>query len=426
MIIDHNNLLIAVVGLGYVGLPLAVEFGKRCKVIGYDLSESRVQSLCEGEDSTGELSQGELEQSQHLTFSNDSQSIADCNFYIVTVPTPINSDTTPNLSHLIDASRKIGEYVKKGDYVVFESTVYPGATEEVCIPEIEKVSGLKLNEHFYAGYSPERINPGDSEHRLSQIVKVTSGSTPEAALYIDEVYKLVIIAGTYMASSIKVAEAAKVIENTQRDLNIALINELSIVFEKLQLDTQEVLAAARTKWNFLDFRPGLVGGHCIGVDPYYLTHKAEQVGYSPEVILAGRKINDQMAGHIARRLVKLLESKSVPASNARVLVLGYAFKENCSDIRNTKVHDLVLSLEEAGVKVDIYDEVIDPSELIEQEIDFVRTFSAADYDAIVLAVAHDEFLSLTPQHFRSSGAKPNCVFFDIKGVWPIEEVNGRL
>jgi len=417
---------VAVVGLGYVGLPLAVEFGRHFRTSGFDINARRVAELGRGHDATLEVSKEELESSQGLSFTTRLEDLRQCNVYVVTVPTPIDAYKRPEMSALRAASKSIGTVIGKGDVVVYESTVYPGATEEVCLPIIEEVSGLQLNRDFFAGYSPERINPGDKTHRLPQIMKVTSGSTPEAADFIDRLYGTIVKAGTHKASSIRVAEAAKVIENTQRDLNIALINELSLIFERLGIDTEEVLAAAGTKWNFLQFRPGLVGGHCIGVDPYYLTFKAQEIGYHPEIILAGRRINDAMGEHVVDRVVKLMTRQKIHVADANVLVLGLAFKENCPDIRNTRVIDLVRAFESYHANVEVYDPWVDADEA-KHEYGIVPIAKLEDgrYDAVVLAVAHDEFKSMGAAAIRRLG-KPRSVLFDVKYVLPRQCTNGRL
>jgi UDP-N-acetyl-D-galactosamine dehydrogenase len=418
---------IAVIGLGYVGLPLAVEFGKTRDVIGFDINARRVAELQGGQDHTLECGPEELALAKHLRYSCDRQDLKDVKVFIVTVPTPVDQANRPDMTPLVNASETVGKVLKPGDIVIYESTVYPGATEEVCVPVLEKFSGLKFNEDFFCGYSPERINPGDKEHRLPIIKKVTSGSTPVVADEVDALYASIITAGTHKASSIKVAEAAKVIENTQRDVNIALMNELSLIFHKLGIDTQEVLIAAGTKWNFLPFRPGLVGGHCIGVDPYYLTHKAQEVGYHPEVILAGRRINDSMARHVADETVKLMLRKSIPVLGSNVLVLGLTFKENCPDVRNTKVVDIVKALSQYNVNVDIYDPWIDLQEARHEY--GVECLPAAPpkgtYDAIVIAVGHHQFAALGEPGIKAFG-KPGAVLFDVKGILPLGAADGRL
>ena len=424
-----NNLkdvTIAVVGLGYVGLPLAVEFGKKFDTIGFDINTHRIEELNSGVDHTLEVSSEELKSSALLRFSADIETLRKATVFIVTVPTPIDEHRQPDLTPLIKASETIGKVIKKGDVVVYESTVYPGATEEDCIPVVERVSGLIFNTDFFAGYSPERINPGDKEHRVTTIKKVTSGSTPEIAEFVDQLYRSIIVAGTHKASSIKVAEAAKVIENTQRDLNIALINELAVIFNKLNIDTEEVLLAAGTKWNFLPFRPGLVGGHCIGVDPYYLTHKAQSIGYHPEVILAGRRINDSMGRYVVSQLVKAMIARRVHVNGAKVLVLGLTFKENCPDVRNTKVVDIVSELKEYGMDADIYDPWVDPKEAQDEYgINPVQTPKAGEYDAVIIAVAHYEFRALGAEGIRAY-AKPVSVLYDLKYVLSSEEADIRL
>jgi UDP-N-acetyl-D-glucosamine/UDP-N-acetyl-D-galactosamine dehydrogenase len=418
---------IGIIGLGYVGLPLAVAFGRRFRTVGFDLKTERIAELEAGRDSTLETSPEELASATRLSFTSEQAALAGCNVYIVTVPTPINSAKIPDLSPLKRASRTLGELVKPGDTVIFESTVYPGATEEVCVPIIERHTGLKYNVDFFAGYSPERINPGDKEHRVETILKVTSGSTPAVADFVDALYASIITAGTYKASSIRVAEAAKVIENTQRDVNIALINELAMIFNRLGIDTLEVLEAAGTKWNFLPFRPGLVGGHCIGVDPYYLTHKSQEVGYHPAMILAGRRLNDNMPIYVASRVIRLMIKAGIQVRGSRVLVLGLTFKENCPDIRNTKVVDMVRELEDVGARVEIYDPWVDAAEAC-AEYEGLRLVSAPEagaYDAVVLAVAHRQFREMGPEAVRAFGATPSVVY-DIKHMLPASAVDGRL
>jgi UDP-N-acetyl-D-glucosamine/UDP-N-acetyl-D-galactosamine dehydrogenase len=418
------NNKIAIIGLGYVGLPLAVEFSKKYQVIGFDINEARVNELRTGTDRTLEVSDDELAESD-LVFSHTVESLKSANIYIVTVPTPINEHKQPDLTPLIKASEMLGKVIGKGDIIIYESTVYPGATEEDCIPMVEKTSGLKFNKDFFAGYSPERINPGDKEHRVTNILKVTSGSTPEIAETVDQLYKSIIIAGTHKASSIKVAEAAKVIENTQRDVNIALINELSIIFNKLDIDTLEVLEAAGTKWNFLPFRPGLVGGHCIGVDPYYLTHKAQTVGYNPEMILAGRRLNDGMGAYVVSQLVKRMLKNKIQVEGANVLVMGLTFKENCPDLRNTKVTDIISELKEYNIKVDITDPWCS-NEQAHHEYDLsLEEGTVNKYDAIILAVAHDQFKEMGVDNIRKLGKK-NHVLYDLKYLLPKETVDMRL
>lgn len=417
---------IAVIGLGYVGLPLAVAFAAENQVVGFDISAGRIDELRAGNDRTLEVSADELSAAKGLSLSSDPADLADCNVFIVTVPTPIDARKRPDLSALMAASRTVGKAISKGGVVIYESTVYPGATEEDCVPVVANVSGFEFNRDFFAGYSPERANPGDPAHRLANIVKVTSGSTPDAAAFVDALYASVVTAGTHRASSIRVAEAAKVIENTQRDLNIALINEFSMIFHRLGVDTSEVLAAAATKWNFLNFRPGLVGGHCIGVDPYYLTHKAEALGYHPEVILAGRRINDGMGPHIARELTAELARGGVPAKSARVLLMGLAFKENCPDLRNSRVIDIIEDLVGQGAVVDVWDPWIDPAEARrEYGLELIEQPGAGVYDAIVLAVAHRRFVELGPQAVRAFG-KPGSTLFDVKSVFAKGEADLRL
>ena len=421
-----SNSSIAIIGLGYVGLPLAVEFAKKRKVIGYDISEIRINELKNGIDNTLETSSLELKNATHLSFTNNLEDLNECEIYIITVPTPVNKNKKPDLSPLKKASKSIGSILQKGNLVIYESTVYPGATEEVCVPILEEKSGLIFNKGFYCGYSPERINPGDKEHRITNIKKVTSGSTPEIAKIVDELYQEIITEGTHMAKSIKVAEAAKVIENTQRDVNIALINELSLIFNELDIDTESVLEAAGTKWNFLPFKPGLVGGHCIGVDPYYLTHKALEVGYNPEIILAGRKINDKMGFFIAHQVSNLMTKKGINLNNSNILIMGLAFKENCPDIRNTKVVDLINVFEDLKCNVDIYDPWVNQDvALNEYEINLIKEPIKGRYDAIVLAVAHDIFKEFTSNQINSFG-KDIHVIYDIKYLLSSENVDGRL
>jgi UDP-N-acetyl-D-galactosamine dehydrogenase len=426
MAFDINNLRIGVLGLGYVGLPLAVEFGKSYDTVGFDIHAGRIAELESGTDSTLEASAEELKSATRLSYTTDAAALGDCNFFIVTVPTPIGDSNRPVLTPLRKASETLGNVIKPGDIVVYESTVYPSATEEFCVPILEQESGLTMNEDFYVGYSPERINPGDKEHRLPSILKVTSGSTPEAAEYIDSVYQLIITAGTHKASCIKVAEAAKVIENTQRDVNIALINELAMIFERVGIDTEEVLEAAGTKWNFLPFRPGLVGGHCIGVDPYYLTYKAQQLGYHPQMILAGRRINDNMAQYVVSQIVKKMLSKKMQPADSRSLILGLTFKENCPDVRNTKVVDIVSELESYGSSVDVWDPWVGMAEArAEYGIDLVTEPEKGAYDVVVIAVAHDQFRKLGEQGIRGFG-KETSVVYDIKYVLPMDAVDDRL
>lgn len=421
-----NELKIAVIGLGYVGLPLAVEFGKQRSVVGFDINASRIAALMSGTDHTLEVSDEELAVAIHLRYSSDIQTLKDCNFFIVTVPTPIDNSKQPDLTPLIMASKAIGSLLKKDDIVVYESTVYPGATEEVCVPVLEEVSGLIFNQDFYAGYSPERINPGDKEHRVTNILKITAGSTLEVADFIDKVYNLIITAGTHKAPSIKVAEAAKVIENTQRDVNIALINELAVIFNKMGIDTEAVLKAAGTKWNFLPFRPGLVGGHCIGVDPYYLTHKAQAIGHNPEIILAGRRLNDSMGEYVVTQLVKTMIKKRIQVEGAKVLVLGLSFKENCPDVRNTKVIDIVHELQAYNIEIDVHDPWIDANEAKrEYSITPIAQLVTAQYDGIILAVAHEQFVAMGIENIRALG-KDNHVLYDLKYLFTKEDADIRL
>jgi len=417
---------IAIIGLGYVGLPLAVEFGKKFDTIGFDINEPRIQELKQGEDSTLEVEPEELKQATQLSYTTNTDDIKDCNIYIVTVPTPIDEHKNPDLTPLRKSSETVGLLINKGDIVIYESTVYPGATEEVCVPILEQQSGLKFNQDFYCGYSPERINPGDKEHRVINIKKVTSGSTPNIATIVDDLYKEIIIAGTHKASSIKVAEAAKVIENTQRDVNIALINELSLIFNKLGIDTEAVLEAAGTKWNFLPFRPGLVGGHCIGVDPYYLTHKAIEVGYKPEIILAGRRLNDSMGKYVANQVATLMTKKRIHIIDANILIMGLTFKENCPDLRNTRVVDLVEEFKGFNCSVDVYDPWVDKQEAHrEYGITPVDSLAKGKYDAVVLAVSHDEFKKMSIEEINILG-KDNFVLYDIKYLLKADQVDGRL
>ncbi|MDQ1362951.1 MAG: UDP-N-acetyl-D-glucosamine/UDP-N-acetyl-D-galactosamine dehydrogenase, partial [Pseudomonadota bacterium] len=412
--------------LGYVGLPLAVEFGKHFPTVGYDINLARVKELQSGKDSTLEVTEDDLKSTRHLRFSSSLDDIASCNVYIVTVPTPVDKTKKPDLSPLVSASRALGKVIKKNDIVIYESTVYPGATEEVCVPAIEEVSSLKFNLDFYAGYSPERINPGDKEHHVTNILKITSGSTREVADFVDRLYLTIIKAGTHKASSLKVAEAAKVIENVQRDVNIALINELSLIFSRLEIDTLDVLLAAGTKWNFLPFRPGLVGGHCIGVDPYYLVHKAQETGFEPTVIPASRKTNEYMASHIVQKTIKLMAKNRIHVVNANILILGLTFKENCPDLRNTKVVDIFSELQPYNANVDIYDPWINHEEAYEEYgIRPIMEPGKGYYDAIILAVAHREFAAMGADGIRAL-CKPNAVIFDAKYVLPADAVDGRL
>lgn len=418
--------IIGVIGLGYVGLPLAVEFGKKYKTIGFDINKQRVEELKRGEDKSKEIEPDELENTQYLSFTRNCSDLSECNTYIVTVPTPIDSHKRPDLTPLVSASQSIGKLLTPGDLVIYESTVYPGATEEVCIPILETESGLTFNLDFFAGYSPERVNPGDKDHRISTIKKITSGSTLEIAELVDQLYRSIITAGTHRAASIKIAEAAKVIENTQRDVNIALINELAILFNRLGLNTLEVLEAAGSKWNFLPFRPGLVGGHCIGVDPYYLTHKAQQIGHHPEMILAGRRINDGMGAYVVNRVVKLMTKKSIQVAQSNVLILGVTFKENCPDIRNTRVTDMIEELKGYNANVDVYDPWADPLET-HKELGFelVETLQNGVYDAIIVAVAHEQFNAMGGDAIRKLG-KANAVIFDVKYILPEQAVDEYL
>ncbi|OZG73445.1 Vi polysaccharide biosynthesis protein VipA/TviB [Hahella sp. CCB-MM4] len=421
-----KNCRICLIGLGYVGLPLAVEFGKTYPTLGFDIDNERILELRQGQDRTLEVDKNELKGSQHLTFTSDLSEIRDANVYIVTVPTPINEFKTPDLGPLIAASKTVASVISPGDTVIFESTVYPGATEEVCVPIIEEISGLAYNKDFYAGYSPERINPGDKEHRVTNILKVTSGSTPEAADFVDALYQSIITAGTHKTSSIKVAEAAKVIENTQRDVNIALINELSLLFGKLGIDTLEVLEAAGTKWNFLPFRPGLVGGHCIGVDPYYLTHKAQSIGHHPEVILSGRRINDAMGEIVAKNVIKMMTQRKIHVTDSNVLIMGLTFKENCPDIRNTRVTDVIRIFKSYGANIDVFDPWASPAETKQEYgIELTPSPKEGHYDAIVLTVGHSQFNDLGAEGIRKFG-KENHILFDVKYILPKEAVDGRL
>ena len=417
---------LAVIGLGYVGLPLAVEFGKHRSVVGFDINTDRIEALQAGHDSTLEVSDDELAEAGDLQFSSSISDLEGCNTYIVTVPTPIDDHKRPDLTPLIRASETIGKVLKRGDVVIYESTVYPGATEEDCVPVLERVSGLKFNEDFFAGYSPERINPGDKLHRLPMIMKVTSGSTPAVADFVDDLYASIITAGTHKAPNIRVAEAAKVIENTQRDLNIALINELAVIFNKMGIDTEAVLKAAGTKWNFLPFRPGLVGGHCIGVDPYYLTHKAEAIGYHPQIILAGRRLNDGMGAYVAGQLVKALLRKRIHVQGARVLVMGLTFKENCPDLRNTRVVDVIAELQDYGMTVDVHDPWVDAAEAKhEYGLDLIDNPKTGAYTAVVLAVAHEQFKGYGVAGFRAL-CSPDHVLYDLKYLLDADEADMRL
>ena len=417
---------IAIIGLGYVGLPLAVEFGKKYPTTGFDINGPRIAELISGHDSTLEVDEAELKQATQLSYTTDIEQLKSCNIYIVTVPTPIDSHKRPDLTPLEKASETVGKVLSKGDIVIYESTVYPGATEEVCVPILEQHSGLTFNKDFYCGYSPERINPGDKEHRVTTIKKVTSGSTPEIANTVDNLYKSIITAGTHQASTIKVAEAAKVIENTQRDINIALINELALIFKHLDIDTEEVLKVAGSKWNFLPFRPGLVGGHCIGVDPYYLTYKAMEVGYHPEIILAGRRLNDSMGKYVANEITNLMTKKRIPVVDSNILIMGLTFKEDCPDLRNTRVVDVIEELSSFHCNIDVYDPWIDKEESIrEYGITLVEQPEQGKYDAVIIAVAHHQFKAMGIDAIRALG-KENHVLYDIKYILPAKQVDGRL
>ena len=424
--VEKSSIKIGVIGLGYVGLPLAVEFGSKFATYGFDLNHKRIEELRSGIDVTREVDAEEFAQARFLEFSAEPECLADCTYFIVTVPTPIDSAKRPDLAPLQMASETVGSFLKKSDIVIYESTVYPGATEEVCVPILEQVSGLSYNRDFFCGYSPERINPGDRQHRLSDIVKITSGSTPETAVKVDALYKSIISAGTFPASSIKVAEAAKVIENTQRDVNIALINELALIFNKLEVSTREVLEAAATKWNFLPFTPGLVGGHCIGVDPYYLTHKAQEVGYHPAMILAGRRLNDEMGKYVADRVIKLMLQKKIEVSGARILIMGLSFKENCPDLRNTKVTDIIAEFGDYGLEVDIHDPWVDADDARrEYGIEIISQPAENWYDAIVLAVGHRDFTDMPVERIRAF-MKGEAILFDVKNILPPGESDGSL
>lgn len=425
--LDPRNARIAVIGLGYVGLPLAVEFGRQYDTLGYDIDAQRVASLREGRDANHESSPGEIASATKLRFSADAEDLRDCNVFVVTVPTPVDEHKRPDFTPLLEASRTVGRVLSRGDTVVYESTVYPGATEEICVPQLESASGLRFNIDFFVGYSPERINPGDRNRRLVDIPKVTSGSTPEAAELIDSLYRSIIAAGTHKASSLRVAEAAKVIENTQRDANIALINEFALIFQRLGIDTTEVLEAAGTKWNFLPFRPGLVGGHCIGVDPYYLIQKAQAHGYYPDILLACRRINDAMGEHVANEVIKLMIQRDIPVAGSRILILGLAFKENCADLRNTRVIELAQRFSEYRARVDIHDPWVDP-ETAKREygVDVMTSEpGAGQYDAVVLAVAHDHYRALGAEGARRYG-RGNALLYDIKSLYPRDAVDARL
>jgi UDP-N-acetyl-D-galactosamine dehydrogenase len=426
MKIDLENTKIGIIGLGYVGLPLAVEFGKKYKVVGLDINDKRIKELQSGFDNTLEVNKQELAEAKFLKYTTSILDLTECNVYVVTVPTPINQHKQPDLTPLLKASEAIGKVLKTNDIVIYESTVYPGATEEDCVPILEQQSGLTFNKNFYAGYSPERINPGDKEHRVTNILKVTSGSTPETAEFVDELYKSIITAGTYQASSIRVAEAAKVIENTQRDVNIALINELALLFNRMNIDTEEVLRAAGTKWNFLPFRPGLVGGHCIGVDPYYLTHKAQSIGYTPQIILSGRRINDGMGKYVVSQVIKLMLKKRIHVQQAKILMMGLTFKEDCPDLRNTRVIDMIEEFQDYGADVDVYDPWVDKQEAKhEYDISPIESPQVGQYDAIVIAVAHHQFKQMSSDQIKAF-TKSNAVIFDIKYILPAETADGRL
>ncbi len=424
-LLQSNEIKICIIGLGYVGLPLAVEFGKKFKTIGFDINIQRLEELKDGYDQTLEITCDEIKLSNHLSFTSNIDDIRNADVYIVTVPTPISDDKKPNLEPIFSASKLVGKVISDGNVVIYESTVYPGATEEDCIPLIEEESNFIFNQNFYAGYSPERINPGDKEHILTNITKITSGSTPSISVFVDELYKSIILAGTYRAPSIRVAEAAKVIENTQRDVNIGLINELSIIFNRLNIDTEEVLKAAGTKWNFLNFRPGLVGGHCIGVDPYYLTYKADKVGLKPEVILAGRKTNDSMSKTIVKRFLEQFENKNIKLTNSRVLVMGLTFKENCPDIRNSKVFDVIDELHKNKINVDVYDPWIKDEKIINRDIRFIETPKTNEYDGIIISVAHEQFKELGINQIRSFGKEKNIIF-DLKYIFDSDYTDLRL
>ncbi|MEL1262761.1 nucleotide sugar dehydrogenase [Pseudoxanthomonas putridarboris] len=424
---DINSTRLAVIGLGYVGLPLAVAFGKKMQVIGFDINATRIDELKRGHDHTLEVSDDELREAELLRYTDIPGEIVDCNVYIITVPTPIDSARRPDFDPLLKSSAAIGALLKKGDIVIYESTVYPGVTEEVCVPVLERASGLVFNEDFFCGYSPERINPGDKERTVTKIMKVTSGSTPEVADFVDQLYKRIIVAGTHKASSIRVAEASKVIENTQRDVNIALMNELARIFQRVGIDTHEVLEAAGTKWNFMPFVPGLVGGHCIGVDPYYLAHKATMLGYNPELILAARRINDEMGPYVADRVLRLMAKSGLNVIGSRILVLGLSFKENCPDVRNTKVVDVLQELADINAKVEIYDPWVDPEEAMREcGVELLGKIDNGVYDAVILAVAHKQFIGEEATIDIFSLLKPNGIVFDVKGVLPVGKNVARL
>lgn len=427
MIPNLTDARIGVIGLGYVGLPLAVSFAKKFDVLGFDINPERITELKAGHDRTLEIEDADLQAANNLTFADDPAALKDVNVYIVTTPTPIDEHKRPDMGAVLAATRTVAASLAPGDVVIYESTVYPGATEEDCVPLLESVSGLTFNEDFFVGYSPERINPGDKEHRFETIMKVTSGSTPEAAEFVDALYNTVVTAGTHLAPSIKVAEAAKVIENTQRDVNIALVNELALIFNRLNIDTQDVLEAAGTKWNFLKFQPGLVGGHCIGVDPYYLTHKAQEIGYNPEIILAGRRLNDSMGEYVAAQLIRAMLSKNIDLRNARVLLLGLTFKENTPDLRNTRVVDIVAELESFGITVDVHDPWVDATEAKhEYNIDITTAPTPGSYDAIMLAVGHNNFRDLGATGIRTYGKPDAHVLFDLKSILDKNESDLRL
>jgi UDP-N-acetyl-D-galactosamine dehydrogenase len=424
---DASDEPIAIIGLGYVGLPLAVEFGKKRPTLGFDIRQERIEELRAGRDSTREVESGELREAKFLEFSCAADELKHCRVFIIAVPTPVDLANRPDLKILYEASKTVGQVMGQGSIVIYESTVYPGCTRDYCVPILERFSALKFNEDFFVGYSPERINPGDRTHRLTTIIKVTSGSTPEAADAVDALYASIVTAGTHKAPSIEVAEAAKVIENTQRDLNIALMNELAIIFNKLEIDTGDVLAAASSKWNFLPFRPGLVGGHCISVDPYYLTHRAQEIGYHPEVILAGRRINDRMGPYVADRVARLMMARGFPVVGSRILVLGLTFKENCPDLRNSKVMDVIATLRDYNAKVEVWDPQVDQAEA-KAELKFAIRESAPpdeNYDAVILAVGHKEFAEMGAERIRAFG-RPGAVFFDVKGTFAKHESDGRL
>ena len=426
MFTPPGNPKIGIIGLGYVGLPLAAEFGRQLPTVGFDISAKRIKALQQFNDKTMELTESELRQASQLSVTDRLNDLSHCNIYIVTVPTPIDKHKQPNLEPLITASKSVGSVISPGDLVIYESTVFPGATEDICVPILEKTSGLSHNNGFFTGYSPERINPGDKSRRISNIIKVTSGSTDEAAEFVDALYRRIVTVGTHKASSIKVAEAAKVIENTQRDVNIALVNELAMIFDRLDIDTLDVLDAAATKWNFLDFRPGLVGGHCIGVDPYYLTHKAQEIGYQPQVILSGRHVNDGMGSHVAEQVVKMMTRKKIHVVDSRVLLLGFTFKENCPDVRNTRVVDIVEELTHYNAIVDVFDPWV---EIADAEKEYgltpIETLTPETYDAIIVAVGHDSFIEMGVEAIHQLG-KPQHILYDIKGLFPSEVVDSRL